>query len=260
MKILTNIKSPQPLDIMGVFQYLGIEAVGINDTISLYAAIEQHKPDYLFLDDKTIIERQSLLRKYNLPTISHGMVPNEIAKVTNVKCLLGDNFTSDIPIVSIANYGNVIGFPKQPAEHLLECDIFFVLRGPLYKQLVEHVLVTTSYQIKCFSGSSQPSSASIGNLDIPQLMSLCSSAKLVFCEDAGLASVLILHDIAAIEIRIIQWDKVYEMIDNEKLRHKYIAEQKKNIRTIFDVVAEIFSILGLADLEQAALQNKRKLI
>ena len=264
MKILANVAHPEQMDIINVFKYMGIEVTIGNNNSSLYASIETIKPNYLFLDDKTIIGRQSLLQKYKLPTISYGAIPDEIAKATNVRCILADNVTDSTPAVSITNCGNIIDYRKASSEYRLESDIFFALQGPLYKSLVEHVLVTTDYKVKCFSGGGHPSSATIGRLDIPQLMALCSSAKLVLCEYAGLASVLILHDIAAIEIRIVDWTKVDEMLKDEKVRRAYIANQKLNIRTVFDVAADIFPLMGesseLTALAKTALEHKRKFI
>lgn len=260
MKILANIAHPHQMDIISVLKHMGADVEIGNNKVSLYTLLEKVKPDYLFLDDKTIIEKQSLLQKYSIPTISYGGVPDEIIKATNVKCILADNITTSVPTISIVNCANVINYPKMAAEYRLESDIFFALQGPLYKQLVEHILVTTSHRIKCFTGNGPLSSASIGRLDVPQLMALCSSAKVVLCEDAGLASVLILQDIAAMEVRIADWSKIDEMIKNEKLRRKYIADSKSNIRTVFDVAAEIFSAIGLKEKMEASLQQARKFI
>ncbi len=264
MKILANVIHPEQMDIINVFKYMGIEVTIGNKETSLYSSIITIKPDYLFFDEKTIIDRQSLLQKHHLPTISYGGVPDEIASATNVKCILGDNVTSSMPVVSMVKCANVIDYPKVAAEYRLESDIFFVLQGPMYKTLVEHVLVTTNHRVKCFSGSGPPSSATIGTLDIPQLMALCSSAKLVLCEYAGLVSVLILHDIAAMEIRIVDWSKVDDIITDEKIRRTYVTSYKQNIRTVFDVAAEIFSVIGISleleDLAKTALEHKRKFI
>lgn len=260
MKILANIVHPQQLEIIGAFQNIGIQVALINNTISLYDHLEKEKPDYLFLNDKIIIERQNLLQKRNLPIISYGAAPEEISEKTNVKCILADNIQTKIPTVSMQNYGNVIMYIKMPAEHRLESDIFFVVQQSPYKQLVEHVLITTSYKIKCFSGNGPISSASVGSLQIPQLMALCSSAKLVLCEDPGLVLALILHDILAIDIKNVQWPQVYKMLESEKLRLKYIADTKPNIRTVLDVISEILSIIGCTDLSEQALKNKQELI
>lgn len=260
MKILANITNPQQLDIINAFQNVGIDVIVTDNKVSLYDHLEKHKPDYLFLDDKMIIERHTLLQKYNLPIISYGAVPEEIAKKTNVKCILGDDIETNIPTISMINYGNIIAYTKAPAEYQLESDIFFIIESPAYKQLVEHVLVTTDYKIKCFTGSGPISSASIGALEKPQLMALCSSAKLVLCEQPILTSTLILQDIAAIDIRTVQWPQVYKMLNDEKLILKYIQDKKPHIRTILDVIAVIFSTIGLDDLSKQALQNKRKFI
>jgi len=260
MKILADIANPQQLDIINALMHLGNNVYITNNKVSLYESLEKHLPNYLFLDSKTIINKVSLLEKYKIPTISYGLVNDEIIAQANVKCILSDQADSSIPIIPIKGYANLLTYPKSAGDYLLECDILFVLETEKLKPIVDHVLFTTKHSVKCFSTKHMKSLAGVGAGNVNELMSICHSAKVVISENPHFIPVLIIQDIPAFNIQGIDWGKVENIIHNKKARKTYLTTNKSNIYTIFDLIINLGEALQIEELTEKAKQAKTKFI